>query len=261
MAIARQGSGIARVDMGSATINMCDDGSFTLLVGATDLGTGSDTILSQICAETIGVDFDKINIIASDTDITPYDGGAYASSTTYVTGNAVLKAASEMKRLIELEGAKVLGVEVDNVEFNGKEVKVEGYNEKISLEDLATKLIYTRKQLTAPDSYLAHKSPPPYMSEFAEVEVDLEIGKMITNNLMKYKIPTRKDIGRITVEFAESYEPTGPFGAKSIGEVVINSSSPAIQDAIFNATGVRVRSLPITPEKVLKGLKQLSKKK
>lgn len=309
MAIARQGSGIARVDMGSATINMCDDGSFTLLVGATDLGTGSDTILSQICAETLGVDFDKINIFASDTDITPYDGGAYASSTTYVTGNAVLKAASEMKRLIELEGAKVLGEEVDNVEFNGEEVRVKGYNKKICLKDLATKLIYTQKQLTTSDSYLAHKSPPPYMSGFAEVEVDLETGKiemidfvavldigtvvnpnlartqaeggivqgigmalyedvkinksgkMITNNLMKYKIPTRKDIGGITVEFAESYEPTGPFGAKSIGEVVINSSSPAIQDAIFNATGVRVRSLPITPEKVLKGLKELNPKK
>jgi len=307
MAIARQGSGIARVDMGSATINLCDDGSFTLLVGATDLGTGSDTILSQICAETLGVSFDKINIISSDTDITPFDGGAYASSTTYVTGNAVFKAASEMKKLIKFEGAKKLEADAENVEFNGKTIKVKGYNKEIALEDLANKLIYSQKQLTTSDSYLAHKSPPPYMSGFAEVEVDLETGKikllnfasvldvgtvinpnlartqaeggivqgigmalyedvkitndgkMITNNLMNYKIPTRKDIGNIIVEFAESYEPTGPFGAKSVGEVVVNSSCPAIQDAVFNATGVRIRTLPITPEKVLKGLKELRK--
>jgi putative selenate reductase molybdopterin-binding subunit len=303
MAIGRQGSGIAKVDMGSATINLCDDGSFTLLVGATDLGTGSDTILSQICAEALGVSFDKINVISSDTDTTPFDGGAYASSTTYVTGNAVKKAADDMKKLIETEGARNLGVNIDKVEFDGRAVKVKGYKQEIGIEELATKLIYSQKQLVTSESFVAHKSPPPYMSGFAEVEVDLETGKvdvvnfaavldvgtvinpslarvqaeggivqgigmalyedvkissngkLITNNLMNYKIPTRKDIGNITVEFAESYEPTGPFGAKSIGEVVINTSCPAIQDAIYNATGVRVRDLPITPEKVLKALK------
>lgn len=120
MAIGRQGSGIANVDMGSATIKLCDDGSFTMLVGATDLGTGSDTILAQICAETLGVAFDKINVISSDTDITPFDSGAYASSTTYVTGNAVKKAAEKMKKLIIEEGAKILGTNVDKVEFDGK---------------------------------------------------------------------------------------------------------------------------------------------
>ncbi len=303
MAIARQGSGIANVDMGSATINLCDDGSFTLLVGATDLGTGSDTILSQICAEGLGVSFDRINVISSDTDTTPFDGGAYASSTTYVTGNAVKKAAEDMKKLIEIEGARNLCTNVDKIEFDGKYVRVKGYEKSISLEELATKLMYSQKQLVTSESYVAHKSPPPYMSGFAEVEVDLETGKvdvinftsvldvgtvinpnlartqaeggivqgigmalfeevkvsskgkLITNNLMNYKIPSRKDVGHIVVEFAESYEPTGPFGAKSIGEVVINTSCPAIQDAIYNATGVRIRDLPITPEKLLKALK------
>jgi len=303
MAIGRQGSGIANVDMGSATINLCDDGSFTLLVGATDLGTGSDTILSQICAEGLGVSFDKINIVSSDTDITPFDGGAYASSTTYVTGNAVKKAAEKMRRLIEEEGARNLGTDVDKVEFDGEFIRVKGYDKAISLEELATKLMYSQKQLVASDSYVCHKSPPPYMAGFAEVEVDLETGKvdvinfaavldvgtvvnpnlartqaeggivqgigmalfedvkidsrgkMITNNLMNYKIPTRKDIGNIIVEFAESYEPTGPFGAKSIGEVVVNTCSPAIQDAIYNAAGIRVRDLPMTPEKILRELK------
>lgn len=305
MAIARQGSGIAKVDMGSATINLCDDGSFMLFVGATDLGTGSDTILSQICAEALGVSFEKINVISADTDITPFDGGAYASSTTYVTGNAVKNAAEDMKKLIEIEGAKCLCVSVDRVGFDGKVVKVNGYEQAICLEDLASKLIYSQKQLVSSASYVPHKSPPPYMASFVEVEVDTETGKvevinfisvldvgtvinpnlarvqveggvvqgigmalyedvkinktgkMITNNFMKYKLPTRKDIGNIVVEFADSYEPTGPFGAKSIGEVVINTACPAIQDAIFNATGVRIRELPITPEKVFMGISAL----
>lgn len=306
MAIGRQGSGIANVDMASATINLCDDGSFTLLVGATDLGTGSDTILAQICAETLGVSFDRINVVSSDTDTTPFDTGAYASSTTYVTGNAVKKAAEKMKKLIIEEGAKVLGTDVDKVEFDGENIRLKGYDKSMSLKELATKLIYSHNQLTTSDSYFCHKSPPPYMAGFAEVEVDLETGivklvnyvgvldigtvvnptlartqaeggivqgigmalmeevkrasdgSLITNNLMKYAIPTVKDIGKITVEFAESYEPTGPFGAKSIGEVVVNTCCPAIQEAVYNATGLRIRELPITAEKILKGLKNQS---
>ena len=288
--------------MAAATLNLCDDGSFTLLVGATDIGTGSDTILSQICSETLGVDFEDINIVSSDTDTTPYDGGAYASSTTYVTGNAVRKAAENMRKSILEEGAKALGTSIEKVSFDGKFISLNGYDKKISLRDLASDLIYGSMQLTSSASYLSHKSPPPYMVGIAEVEVDLETGRispidfvsvldvgtvvnpklartqaeggivqgigmalwedsvrsrdgsLINNNHMKYSLPTRNRIGNIRVEFADSYEPTGPFGAKSIGEVVINTSSPAIQEAVYNATGVRVRSLPITPEKLLREL-------
>ena len=81
-------------------------------------------------------------------------------------------------------------------------------------------------------------------------------GKNYSNSLMQYKIPTRLDVGRIRVEFESSYEPTGPFGAKSIGEIVINTPSPAISNAIQNATGVIVRELPITAEKVYYGMKK-----
>lgn len=75
-------------------------------------------------------------------------------------------------------------------------------------------------------------------------------GHLFENSLMQYKIPTREDIGKIRVEFESSYEPTGPFGAKSIGEIVINTPSPAIAQAIYNATGHWFRELPITPEKI-----------
>ena len=82
-----------------------------------------------------------------------------------------------------------------------------------------------------------------------------ERGEILENSFMQYKIPSRMDVGRINVEFESSYEPTGPFGAKSIGEVVINTPAPALTHAIYNATGVWFRELPITPEKILKALK------
>ena len=79
-------------------------------------------------------------------------------------------------------------------------------------------------------------------------------GQMLNNSLMQYKIPTRLDTGRIRVEFESSYEPSGPFGAKSIGEVVINTPLPALTHAIANATGVWFKELPITSEKIWKAM-------
>ncbi|MDW7673495.1 MAG: molybdopterin cofactor-binding domain-containing protein [Bacillota bacterium] len=306
MAVSMQGAGIPNIDMAGATIKLNEEGSFNLLVGATDLGTGSDTILGQIAAEALGVSSEKVIVYSSDTDITPFDTGAYASSTTYVSGNAVKKAAESMRQMIAEEGAKCLGIDVTAVEFNGEKVSsVDGYSE-ISLVQLSLQLLYSQnqKQLVASESFCSHKSPPPFLAGFAEVEVDLETGKvdlvdyvavidggtlinpnlariqvegglvqgigmamfeevkrnsrgkLITNNLMQYKIPTREDINKITVEFVESYEPDGPYGAKSVGEVCINTPPAAIVAAVYNATGVRITSLPVTPEKVLLGLKE-----
>ena len=81
-----------------------------------------------------------------------------------------------------------------------------------------------------------------------------DTGRILENSLMQYKIPTRLDMGHLKVEFESSYEPTGPFGAKSIGEIVINTPAPALAHAIYNATGVWHRTLPITPEKILMGI-------
>ena len=305
MAIAMHGSGIPFVDMASAVIKLNDDGFFNLLVGATDLGTGSDTILAQIAAEALGVTTDKIIVYSSDTDLTPFDTGAYATSTTYISGNAVKKAAENMKRMIEEEAASRMGVKPEEVEFDGESIKVIASGEAMTLKYLSNKLYYNsgQRQLIATDSYVGHKSPPPYAAGFAEVEVDTETGKvelleyvavvdcgtainpklarvqvegglvqgigfamfeevkhsqsgkLLTNNLMYYKVPTRKDVRKLTVELADSYEPSGPYGAKSVGEIGIDTPPGAIANAIFNATGVRITDLPITPEKVLMGLK------
>ncbi len=303
MALAMQGSGIPTIDMASATLKLNDFGSFNLLIGATDLGTGSDTILAQIAAEALGVSTDLIIVYSSDTDRTPFDTGAYASSTTFVSGHAVRKAGEKMKTALITEGALMLGCDPGEADFNGQEVR--GPDSAVSLEDLSTRLLYSQnqKQLCETGSHLCEKSPPPYMAGFAEVEVDLGTGKvdlidyvavvdcgqainpnlavvqvegglvqgigmaltedvrygkrggLLTKDMMTYKIPARQDVPRIRVELTASHDPSGPFGAKSVGEIGIDTPPAVIANAVFNATGVRVRDLPLTPEKVLMALR------
>ncbi len=309
MAIAMQGSGIPDIDMASAVLKLNDDGFFNLTIGATDLGTGSDTILAQIAAEALGVETEDIIVYSSDTDLTPFDTGAYASSTTYVSGNAVKNAAENMRAIIIAEGAKRLDVDESLIEFDGRSIYSTETEETVTLKDFATELYYNRsqKQLVAAGSYVGHKSPPPYMAGFAEVEVDTETGKVdvlnyvavvdcgtpinpnlakiqvegalvqgigmtlyeeviytdkgkqLTNNLMHYSIPTRNEVNNIVVEFADSFEPTGPYGAKSVGEIGIDTPPAAIANAVYNAVGVRMNDLPITPEKVFFAMKDKQK--
>lgn len=304
MAITMQGSGIAGIDTASAEIRLNDDGNYTLLLGSTDMGTGSDTILAQMAAEVLETTMDKITVHAADTDIVPYDPGSYASSTTYVTGMAVIKAAEDLKSKIVRYGAKFISLDAAEVDFDGQSVLALSGQASISLEKIAElSILGTGKlQLVGMATFGGEISPPPYVAGFAEVEVDMETGKvslldyvgvidcgtvinpglatiqaeggivqgigmalyedvkygsngkMQSSSFMQYKIPSRKDVGNIRVAFEQSYEPSGPFGAKSIGEVVANTPAPAIVEAVYNATGVRITSLPVTPEKVFMGL-------
>ncbi len=306
MAMAMQGSGIAGVDTASVEIRLNDDGYYTLLIGATDMGTGCDTILAQIAAESLGCGLDKIIVQGVDTDSSPYDTGSYASCTTYVTGTAVIKACAELTDKIKAAGAKLIGLDREAVDFDGSRVYALDGDRQITINELAEKHVYgSDNVLSAGAAHCSPTSPPPFMTGFAEVEVDLETGKvdvvnyagvvdcgtvintnlariqaeggivqgigmalfedvhhnengkLMTDSFMQYKLPTRLDTGSIIVEFESSYEPSGPFGAKSIGEVVINTTSPAIVHAVYNATGVWIRDLPITPEKVLRGMGKL----
>lgn len=303
-AIAMQGSGIPLLDMGAAVLKLNDDGFFNLLVGATDLGTGSDTVLSQIAAEAIGVPVDRIVITSSDTDTTPFDVGAYASSTTFVSGNAARKAGLNMRAKLIEEAARALNaVHKNDIIFEDCIFTSRSNMESISLNDLSRGLYHSfgadMKQLIASGSNTSPKSPPPFMAGFVEIELDTETGKidvldyvavvdcgttinpnlakiqveggilqgigmamfedvqyskdgkMLTNNFMKYKIPNRKDVKKITVEFAKSYDPAGPYGAKSVGEIGIDTPLAAIANAIYNAVGVRIREVPLTPDRVL----------
>lgn len=98
VAMAMQGSCISNVDVGSATVKLADDGTFNLIIGAADMGTGCDTILAQMVAECMDCSVDDVAVFGADTDASPYDSGSYASSTTYVTGKAVELACEELKK-------------------------------------------------------------------------------------------------------------------------------------------------------------------
>ena len=304
MAMAMQGSGIGGVDVGSVQLKLNDDGFYTLMIGCSDMGTGCDTILAQMAADGLGCEFDDIIVRGVDTDQSPYDSGSYASSTTYVTGMAVVKACESMRKRICEEAAAIMGLKENEVEFDGETISENDNPEhNMTLPDLITSLQAGNGHIIeVTESHTSPVSPPPFMAGAAEIEVDLETGKitpinyvaavdcgtvintnlariqaegglvqglgmtlyedmqytkagkMKNRNFMSYKIPTRLDMGNIKVEFESSYEETGPFGAKSIGEIVINTPAPAIADAVYNATGLRFRTLPITAEQVLMGL-------
>ena len=299
VAMAMQGSCISNVDVGSATLKLSEDGTYNLIIGAADMGTGCDTILAQMVAELMDCHVDDVAVFGADTDVSPYDSGSYASSTTYITGQAVVKACNELKKRICTIAAEMMGCEERDVEFASTCVRRIGTEQTVSLTDIAYKAqVNNTTPAEATQTHTSPVSPPPYMVGMVEIELDkltghVEIldymavvdcgipinpnlariqteggivqgightlmenvtydkfGKPIESSFMQYKIPTRLDMGRLKVEFEHSYEPTGPFGAKSIGEIVINTPGPAIAHAIYRATGVWHRELPITPEMI-----------
>lgn len=299
VAMGMQGSCISNVDVGSATIKLSEDGTYNLVIGAADMGTGCDTILAQMAAECMDCDVDDVAVFGADTDVSPYDSGSYASSTTYITGKAVEKACAELKDTICGIAAEMMGCKAEEVVFEkGRVRRIDGA-QAVSLTDIAYRTqVNNTKSAEATATHSSPVSPPPYMVGMVEIELDKLTGQAtvldymavvdcgipinpalariqteggivqgightlmenvtydkkgcpIERSFMQYKIPTRLDMGRLKVEFEHSYEPTGPFGAKSIGEIVINTPAPAIAHAIYRATGVWHRELPITPEKI-----------
>jgi CO/xanthine dehydrogenase Mo-binding subunit len=304
MACLMQGSSIPEIDMGAASIKLNDDGSFNLLVGATDLGTGSDTVLAQCAAEVLGVGVESVVVHSSDTDLTPFDVGAYASSTTYLSGMAVHKAAVDARQQIVRAAAAMTGVEPETLELAGAAV-VDGRGRAVAtLAEVALHTLYARDQhqIIGTASHISHASPPPFAAHFADVEVDLatgvvrvveyvaavdcgteinpilaegqtegavvngigyalteqylfdESGRMLNPDFGRYKIPCSADLPRITTIHVPTWEPSGPFGAKSVSEISINGPLPAIANAIYDACGVRLYRSPFTPEDVVRAL-------
>ncbi|MBR3873796.1 MAG: molybdopterin-dependent oxidoreductase [Clostridia bacterium] len=303
VAMAMQGSCISNVDVGSATVKLSEDGTYNLLIGAADMGTGCDTILAQMVAECMDCSVDDVAVFGADTDASPYDSGSYASSTTYITGKAVEKACADLKKNICAIAAEMLSCSDDEVIFESDHVRSISSGQTVTLAEIAYKSqVGNTYAAQATATHSSPVSPPPYMVGMVEIELDKltgqvnvlnytavvdcgipinpalariqtegglvqGIGHTLTENItydrngrpiessfMQYKLPTRLDTGRLHVEFEHSYEPTGPFGAKSIGEIVINTPAPAIAHAIYRATGVWHSELPITPEKIAMSL-------
>lgn len=305
VAMAMQGSCISNVDVGSATVKLADDGSFNLIIGAADMGTGCDTILAQMVAECMDCSVDDVAVFGADTDASPYDSGSYASSTTYITGKAVEMACAKLKTQLCGIAAGMLGCSTEEVVFENGRVKQINTEKSVSLAEISVKdQVNNDIAAVATASHSSPVSPPPYMVGMVEIELDKDTGEVkildyvavvdcgitinpalariqteggivqgightlfenitydrngrpIESSFLQYKVPTRLDMGHLRVEFENSYEPTGPFGAKSIGEIVINTPAPAIVHAIYRATGVWHRELPITPEKILMSMPQ-----
>lgn len=303
VSMAMQGSGISGVDVGSATIKLNEDGIYTLMIGAADMGTGCDTILAQMAAECLDCPMENIIVSGADTDTSPYDSGSYASSTTYVTGKAVEKACEKLQIKICERAAEMLSCTVDKIEFDGHRAKNLENGETVTLQEIGTSSMCGNEcALQVTETHSSPFSPPPFMAGMVEIELDKETGhveildyvavvdcgtvinpnlarvqtegglvqgigmalyeniqysdkgQMLNQSFMQYKLPTRLDMGKLRVEFEESHEPTGPFGAKSIGEIVINTPAPALAHAIANATGIWFRELPITSEKIAMGI-------
>lgn len=305
VALTAQGSGVAGDELGAAQIKMNEDGSFILQTGAVDTGPGADTVMSQIAAEVLQVPPEDVLVQPSDTDISPFDYGAYASSTTYVTGHAVKKAAADAKESILGIASRMLETQVDGLEIADNGVRNTETGERVTLEEIGYESIYgedSREQIMGQASHSTDESPPPYGAQFADVTVDDRTGDFTINKLVfaadcgvainpalaegqvegamhmsfeyatsghlefdeagrpqktdfrQYGMPTTADQPPLETILVETHEPTGPFGAKSIAELPTNAVPPALSNAIYRAVGVRVRDLPITPEKVAEGL-------
>ena len=192
VALVMQGTAIPYLDMGGASIKLNDDGSFNLLVGATDLGTGSDTVLGQMAAEILGVPLEDVIVYSSDTDFTPFDKGAYASSTTYISGAAVVDAANKVAARIRERAALILESRVKNATILPAQIELSNRcaiapdGHAVSLAEIALHSLHhaNQEQIMAVGSYMSPVSPPPFAAQFAEVTVDTETGAVEVDKLV-----------------------------------------------------------------------------
>lgn len=307
LALCAQGSGVAGDELGAAHVKMNEDGSFILQVGGVDTGSGNDTMFSQIAGEVLGCSPDQFVVTSSDTDITPFDYGAYASSTTYISGRAVKEAAEAARDRLLYWASKLLDEPAEDLATGGGEVYSEVTGKSVTHEAVGYESIYgddEREQVMGQASFSTDESPPPFGVQFVDVTVDERTGEFDINNLTyaadcgvainpplvegqieggehmslefatsgglrfdeegnpevlgfrQYGMPTTTDHPPMETILVETHEPTGPFGAKSIAELPTNGVAPALGNAVRDAIGVRITSLPITPEKIREGLDQ-----
>ncbi len=303
VAFLMQGSGIPNLDMGAATIKMNDDGTFNLHVGATDLGTGSDTVIGQIAAEILGCRLDDLIIRSSDTDVTPFDKGAYASSTTYVSGGAAARAAEDVARQIKDVSMNMLGIPAEALTL--KDGVVHGPDgQSLTFREVAMYALHqhNQHQIMGHASFMSPVSPPPFGAQFAEVTVDTETGQVTADHLLialdsgqiinpltasgqaeggmhqavgyalaeelcygedgrtlnaaydDYRVFRADEMPPMETIFVETFEPSHPVGVKSVAEIVVNGVAPAVLNAIYDATGIMMKRVPVTPERMWQAL-------
>lgn len=304
-ACAMQGSAVPGIDMGAVIIKINDDGSFNLLSGAADTGGGGDTILAQIAAEVLGCSVDDIIVYTADTDFTPFDKGAYASSTTFLSGRAAQLAAEQVREQILAVASRMLECDAQELTLaDGRVTSADG--DSVSLADIAIQTLHRENQfqIMGHASYMSRPCPPPFAAQFAQVTVDVETGEVRVEKIVSaldvgmpinpsgvegqndggvtqalgyalceemvydeqgrllnprfgpYHIFQAHEMPELHPITVETWEPNGPFGAKAAAEIPIDAVAPAIVNAVADATGIRIRELPLTPERVLRALKE-----
>ncbi len=312
VAMVMQGTAIPRLDMGAASIKINDDGSFNLLVGATDLGTGSDTVLTQMAAEVLGCEPEDFITYSSDTDFTPFDKGAYASSTTYISGRATVLAAEKVAAQMRAVAARMLNdqdgdhapVEPDDLVLRDRAVHAPD-GRSVSHRAIALNSLHhqDQHQIMGMASYVSPDSPPPFAAQFVTITLDIETGqftvdemvmavdggviinpvtasgqveggmvqalgygqceemvfdeqgRMVNPTFGPYWIYRADEMPEMSVIFIETYEPTGPFGAKAVAEIPLDGVGPALANAVYDAVGVRITHGPLLPEKIWQALR------
>ncbi|HEY9640461.1 MAG TPA: molybdopterin cofactor-binding domain-containing protein [Coleofasciculaceae cyanobacterium] len=306
IAVAMQGSGLAKIHQAGARLALTPDGRYQLRVGSVDLGTGSETSLRQFAADPLTTTIAQIDIIAADTHETPFDAGAYASATTYITGQAVVLAAQALRSRLLAVAAALLNVPPEHLTLRPEAIvsspEATDPNLTLTLTDLAQKAEQSGESLQVEKDYTADQSTLTFAVQGTEVEVDTEtgrvrllravqavdLGKAINPRICEgqvvggmvmglgyalqeelrmndrgqilnpqprtYRLPLAKDVPPIQVILIEQADPHGPAGAKGVGEVVTNCTAPAVVNAIAHATGVHLRQLPVTPERLWQAL-------
>ena len=302
IALTMHKSGVASSEFSGAHITLEDDGTFTLMVGVGDAGQGAETTMAQIAAGVLGVETSDIHVKADDTDATPWDNGAYASSTTYVSGNATEKAAIDVAEEIKEVATRWLDGDPEEFVMAGGEIRAPDGG-SIALSEFAERAFMgvdgPKRRPKGEGEHFTPISPKPFAAQGAEVEVDTEtgafevlrlvnaadcgyainpenargqviggaimgLGQAISeeltfdedgtpevSGLKDYKVLKAEDIPTdVESILVESYEPTGPFGAKSVGEVTNMGPPAAIANAVKDAVGVRIADLPVTKEKI-----------
>lgn len=293
-------------EIANAAVSINEDGTVQLRIGSADLGTGAKTVLAQICAETLGCCYEDISVLAGDTDLVPYDLGAYASRTTYIAGGAVQQASRQAKEKLLRLASERLGVSVENLSVQQGFIRIAGQPENV----IPMAHIVGPEQGAPAETITGQARNQPlnaysFAAQFAEVEVDTETGhvrvvrmvavhdigkainpaaaegqvegglhqgigyalledmvidqrtgRTLNPNFVDYKLLTSLDMPEMEIEFVESGLGDGPYGAKGVAEDSLCPTAPAITNAIYNATGVRITRLPVNPEQLLAAMKE-----
>lgn len=312
------GARIYRSDGCGATVKVDDFGRVTLITGATEIGQGSDAVLTQIVGEVLGVPPEDVHIVNDDTEIKPWDVGVHASRTTFIAGKAAMLAAEQARAKLFEMAAQMLKATPSELVAADRMISVTGDPRRAVSLDKAARAYHFREggavivaqafydppnQMVDKDTYHGNVSAAyGFGAQAAEVEVDTETGqvrvlrisaahdigralnpmyvegqieggihmglgyalyeelqvsegRVLNANLADYKLATTLEMPDIDITLVETHDPEGPFGAKGVGEMGVNPTAAAIANAVYDAIGVRIRSLPITPEKVLRALR------